>query len=201
MPTLGERIYTLRKSNNLSQGDLAEKLDVSRQTISKWENNSSVPELEKIILLSSVFSVTTDYIIKGEAQLEAEIITPSYESEAKKPKGKTIAGIALLVTGCVIFTICCFTLEVLAMLGAMIAAIGVVLLVCKKHTLLVVFWLSFIMLERFCRYFTTVNMKLVFQNFAYQDFYLYQLICSYILWLILLVLILCTISTLAKNRK
>ena len=48
MNSLGERIYELRKQNNMSQGDLAEKLDVSRQTISKWENNSSLPEIEKI---------------------------------------------------------------------------------------------------------------------------------------------------------
>ena len=46
---LGERIYKLRTEKNLSQGDLADLLDVSRQSISKWENNSSVPELEKIV--------------------------------------------------------------------------------------------------------------------------------------------------------
>lgn len=63
---LGERIYKLRTEKNLSQGDLAERLDVSRQSISKWENNSSVPELEKIVKLSEIFEVSLDELVKGE---------------------------------------------------------------------------------------------------------------------------------------
>ena len=62
---LGERLYELRTKNNMSQGALAERLDVSRQTVSKWENNLSVPETEKILQLSEIFSVSTDYILKG----------------------------------------------------------------------------------------------------------------------------------------
>ncbi len=66
MNSLGERLYELRTKNEMSQGDLAEKLDVSRQTISKWENNMSIPELDKIISLSELFGVSVDYIVKGE---------------------------------------------------------------------------------------------------------------------------------------
>lgn len=66
MNSLGERLYELRTKNEMSQGDLAEKLDVSRQTISKWENNMSIPELDKIISLSDLFGVSVDYIVKGE---------------------------------------------------------------------------------------------------------------------------------------
>lgn len=68
MNNLGERLYNLRISHEMSQGDLAEKLDVSRQTISKWENNMSIPELDKIIALSELFCVTVDYIVKGEGE-------------------------------------------------------------------------------------------------------------------------------------
>ena len=46
---LGERIYRLRTERNMSQGDLAEALEVSRQSVSKWENNSAVPELDKLV--------------------------------------------------------------------------------------------------------------------------------------------------------
>ena len=60
--SLGERIYRLRTEKNLSQGDLAEQLEVSRQSISKWENNSAVPELEKIIKLSEIFEVSLDWL-------------------------------------------------------------------------------------------------------------------------------------------
>lgn len=57
---LGENIYRLRTAKNMSQGDLADALDVSRQSVSKWENNSAVPELEKLIKMSQLFGVTLD---------------------------------------------------------------------------------------------------------------------------------------------
>ena len=61
--TLGERIYKLRTEKEMSQGDLADALEVSRQSISKWETNSSVPELDKLVKLSEVFGVSLDELI------------------------------------------------------------------------------------------------------------------------------------------
>jgi len=52
-------------SNNLTQEQLAEKLDVSRQSVSKWECGQAVPELDKIVALSAIFNVTTDYMLKS----------------------------------------------------------------------------------------------------------------------------------------
>lgn len=72
MNNIGERIFNLRREKNFSQGDLAEKLNVSRQTISKWENNLSVPEIDKFIALSELFGVSVDYLVKGEKDVEAE---------------------------------------------------------------------------------------------------------------------------------
>lgn len=65
MNSIGERIYELRKKNNMSQDDLADELETSRQTISKWENNMNTPEPDKIIRLCEVFSVSSDYILRG----------------------------------------------------------------------------------------------------------------------------------------
>ena len=62
---ISERIQELRKAKGISQEELADKIDVSRQAVSKWENGQSVPDLEKVILLSEYFEVTTDYILKG----------------------------------------------------------------------------------------------------------------------------------------
>lgn len=212
MNSIGERIYELRKQNNLSQGDLAEKLDVSRQTVSKWENNSSLPELEKIISLSEIFSVTTDFIIKGTAVTtnQEEIATKEVsvkveETEKiksnKKLSGKTLAGLVLIVIGSILFAVFCFTAQVLAMLAAWIIGLGVLLILCKKRLGLCISWFSFIMGERFCRYFTTVNMNLIFKDYAYNDYYLLQLIFSFVLWLILCVLVLYTIIVLSKNKR
>ena len=65
---LGETIYRLRTERNLSQGDLADALDVSRQSVSKWENNSAVPELEKLIKMAQIFGITLDVLVSGEVK-------------------------------------------------------------------------------------------------------------------------------------
>lgn len=62
---LAEKILNLRKQNSLSQEQLADKLGISRQSISKWESEQSVPELDKIVRLSEIFEVSTDYLLKN----------------------------------------------------------------------------------------------------------------------------------------
>lgn len=61
---LGEKIYKLRKEKGLSQEALAEQINTTRQAVSKWENNQGYPETEKLILLSNVFEVSIDYLVK-----------------------------------------------------------------------------------------------------------------------------------------
>ena len=63
---LGDRIYELRTKKKLSQGDLADILGVSRQSISKWETNCSTPDLDKLIRLSEIFGLSLDELVTGE---------------------------------------------------------------------------------------------------------------------------------------
>ena len=77
-----EKLIRLRKKNGWSQEELAEKLNVSRQAVSKWEGAQTVPELEKLLQLSVLFGVTTDYLLKDE--LEAEECTGSGEDSSVK---------------------------------------------------------------------------------------------------------------------
>ncbi|WP_343208647.1 helix-turn-helix transcriptional regulator [Anaerolentibacter hominis] len=63
--TIADRIQTLRKTKGISQEELADKIGVSRQAVSKWESEQSTPDVEKIILLSNYFETTTDYLLKG----------------------------------------------------------------------------------------------------------------------------------------
>ena len=63
--TLGEKLSSLRKKQCWSQVELAEKLNVSRQSVSKWESDLSVPDIDKIIKLSEIYSVSTDYLLKS----------------------------------------------------------------------------------------------------------------------------------------
>ena len=78
---LGETIYRLRTEKQLSQGELAEMLEVSRQSISKWENNSAVPELEKLLRLSEIFEVSLDELVKGAEKTKD--IPPEVRTEKK----------------------------------------------------------------------------------------------------------------------
>ena len=64
--TLGERIYKLRTEKEMSQEDLAVALEVSRQSISKWETNGSVPALDKLVKLSEIFGVSLDELVTGK---------------------------------------------------------------------------------------------------------------------------------------
>lgn len=63
---LADKIISLRKKEGLSQEELAESLGVSRQSVSKWEGAQSVPDMERIVQLSKLFGVTTDYLLKDE---------------------------------------------------------------------------------------------------------------------------------------
>lgn len=69
---LAERIQYLRKMKGISQEELAEKAGVSRQAVSKWESDQSTPDVEKIIIMSDYFGVTTDYILKGIQTVESK---------------------------------------------------------------------------------------------------------------------------------
>jgi len=62
--TLGEKIQVLRKQSGMSQEQLAEHITISRQAISRWELNESVPDIENIVQLSRIFGVSTDYLLK-----------------------------------------------------------------------------------------------------------------------------------------
>ena len=71
--TIGERLLNLRKEKNLSQEDLANELNVSRQSISKWETNQSMPDFDKIVSLCKYFNITTDELLTGNKDIvEAE---------------------------------------------------------------------------------------------------------------------------------
>lgn len=72
--TLVERILSLRKKNGFSQEELAEKLGVTRQAVSKWESRQSTPDPENIIELSKIFGVSTDYLLIGKEESQSNII-------------------------------------------------------------------------------------------------------------------------------
>lgn len=67
---LGEKLFELRKSKNLTQDDVAEKLEVTRQTISKWETNQSTPDFDKIVPLCNLYEITPNELLGQDGQKE-----------------------------------------------------------------------------------------------------------------------------------
>jgi len=98
---LSEKIYALRRRNGLSQEQLAEKIGVSRQAISKWEGGLSTPELDKLKALSECFQVTIDELTENQAAPAPGHAAEEKSGPAPSPKGESKAGICLCVTGAV----------------------------------------------------------------------------------------------------
>ena len=85
-----DKLITLRKKNGWSQEELAEKMNVSRQAVSKWESAQATPDLEKLLQLSHIFGVTTDYLLKDEIE-EAEYTGDSIDPTEKSIRRVTLA--------------------------------------------------------------------------------------------------------------
>lgn len=99
--TIGEKLQKLRRARGLSQEGLAEMLSVTRQTISKWELSQSTPDLDYIAKLSDVFGVTTDYLIKPEAENTADA-APRESMEIQGTATGQIRHSALFILGLVV---------------------------------------------------------------------------------------------------
>lgn len=70
--TIGEKIYKLRVNSNISQEQLAEKLSVSRQSVSKWEMDQALPQIDKVIMICNLFGVTTDELLQVNVPIDIE---------------------------------------------------------------------------------------------------------------------------------
>lgn len=81
---LGEKILKLRKANGFSQDDLAERLNVTRQSVSKWESEQATPELDKVVRLAEVFDVDTDYLLRPSDTDELRIKTSVLERQQEE---------------------------------------------------------------------------------------------------------------------
>ena len=82
---LGERLFELRKTKNLTQDDVAEKLNVTRQTVSKWETNQSTPDFDKIVPLCELYEISPNELLTGEKQETENVNNDDFHwNEAKK---------------------------------------------------------------------------------------------------------------------
>lgn len=152
--SLAENIFSLRTARSMSQDDLAEKLQVSRQSVSKWETGQSTPDLYKIIRLSDLFGVTVDDLVRGgEAPQPPEPSQPQEPQEQPQPQviyvhqrqGMTKtqnAGVVLAATGIVTAMITFIGRGILVLPALALIILSLPLLFGKKHPWLVAGWVA-----------------------------------------------------------
>ena len=175
--SLGTNISRLRAEHHLSQGDLAEALEVSRQSVSKWETDSSVPDLDKLVKLSQIFGVSLDELVTGEAGPAAEEAPPETPAapaaQAAVPgrmPGRKIAGIVLF---CMAF-LTCLLLNVAGsfftglFLAAPFLVCSVICFLARKRPGLWCAWALYLMADVFFRYATGLSWTYIFFTFYWE---------------------------------
>ncbi len=104
------RLYQLRKQKGLSQEELANRLNVSRQTVSKWEVGDSTPDMEKLVALSVLFDVSLDKLVMGKEEAEVQepsksefvsVLNEKVLSDKNKSKAKSILKIVAIIAAIV----------------------------------------------------------------------------------------------------
>ena len=157
---LGSSISRLRAAHQMSQGDLAEALGVSRQSVSKWETNASVPDLDKLVKMSRLFGVTLDELVTGAPAAQPE---PVPASAVPSPWSvQRIAAIILLCMACLVWLL-------LTALGGFLEGLilAVPLLICavicfaaKRRAGLWCGWTVYLTVEFYIRWATGITWTL-----------------------------------------
>ena len=174
--TLGENIVRLRTQKNWSQGDLADALDILRQSVSKWETDASVPELEKLLKLSELFGVTLDELVRGEdapqsepAAAEVQTDPSSFAPQAvpARDKSRSIIGTVLLCTGAVIvllFLLLFGSIFSGLLFGAPFFLCGVICLTAKNRVGLWCGWAVYACVDLYLRFATGLSWTTIFMT-------------------------------------
>ena len=110
---LSEKIWRLRESQNMSQEELAEQLEVSRQTISNWENDKAVLDAEKLAKLCSIFGVSADDMLNGEDIPQPLTQSQKTSTTEKRKWNKIVVAMILAITA--------FALIVIATIGLIVS--------------------------------------------------------------------------------
>lgn len=163
---LGETIYRLRTERGLSQGDLADALDVSRQSISKWETGSSTPELDKLVKLSQLFGITLDELVTGTPAPERpapEIAPPPVQPTRNGISRRELVGIILLCFAGLVWLLITIAGDFLSGLffSSPFLLCGAVCLIFRKNTGLWCAWALFFAVNVYLRFATGISWGMI----------------------------------------
>lgn len=173
--TLGENITALRTKAGLSQGDLADALEVSRQSVSKWETDASTPELDKLLRLAELFGVTLDELVKGkplQAAAPAPDAEPASQAASAPPSTHSrqwIIGVILLCFG--LLTVLLFLLLGGGLAGLLFGApfllCGVICLTVKRRAGLWCGWALYLTVVGYLHFATGLSWTTVLHTFRW----------------------------------
>jgi len=204
---LGERILRLRGEKNLSQEALADALGVSRQSVSKWENGVSVPELDKLVQMSGLFGVSLDELVKGEAARPPEA---SAEKRAVPDNGSRAGGGTRRITGVILL---CFGAAIALFLfflgGGLFSLIcaspflacGAICLTVRRRAGLWCAWAVWLCVELYLRWGTGLSWSVIRMTPGWTPKMNYvRLIIAWVMALVPALLIVCTVRSFRSIR-
>ena len=212
---LGDKIYQQRTEKKLSQGDLAEMLNVSRQSISKWENNTSIPDLDKIVKLSEIFDISLDELIKGKVpvndqqqitnnqdiHVDSDVLT-SLSIKQQTSNTQRLIGIILMCMASFLIILSLFLGGILAGLifASPFIACGLICLFCKKNAGLWCSWAIYLLITAYLIWATGITWNAVFLTLIWTPSMNYlRLATAWILFIFLLLLVLATVKRFSKS--
>ena len=191
--TIGQRICELRKERGYSQEYVAERLDVSRQAVSKWETDLSAPDTYNLIALAALLGVSVEYIAtgKGEDTPPPAPVTPAATLVRGSLTMRQIAGLVFM-TVCLLSSMLAIILQtpVLFAFSALLVIGAIALLVNAKHAALIALWAQWVLV-------TVVIMVATGTPFAVFSFYWVY----WIYWAWFLVNVVWTVRVLWKRKK
>ena len=169
--SLGTNISRLRAEKRLSQGDLAEVLEVSRQSVSKWETDSSVPDLDKLVKLSQVFDVTLDELVTGTGPQPMAETPPQQVVVSHRMPGRKLAGIILFCMALLAFLIPTVLGGILVglILAVPFLVCGIICFLVRKRPGLWCAWAAYLAVYIFCYYGTRISWNLFFFTFSWEE--------------------------------
>ncbi len=199
---LGEQIFRLRGEKNLSQEALADALGVSRQSVSKWENNVSVPDLDKLVQMGELFGVSLDELVKGEAAQSPE--APEAVRAVPDSGGRTSGGTRKII-GVILLCFGAATALLLFCLGGGLFSLlyaspflicGVICLTVRRRVGLWCAWAVWLCVELYLRWATGLRWSVILMTLSWTPQMNYvRLIIAWVMALIPVLLIVCTVHS------
>lgn len=201
---LGKRILELRTEKNMSQGDLADALGVSRQSVSKWETDSSVPELEKLLRMSDLFHVTLDVLVHGpeSGMLSGKTNESTEIRQTGLPAGR-IVGFVLLGIGLLLLIMMFIVTDPLSALivSSPFLTTAVICIFVRRHTALWCGWTIFGILYVYFRYATGIRFWWIFNKWMYRQELTMHALIAWVMTITLAMLVIATFRALKKSDK